>query len=166
MSYVNEIFTQPEWCSLHRHIQYVISKCDLRVFSLLMAHAVPPVETKALSGENSLCTSEDSMCHHVTLSHPFHSSQVFRTTPGCVTVGFPPCLTLVKPQNHLWSCWIGSWPVVNRQISLEFPFRVWSSLAAAGPTRWPLPQRSQLYWVAMFYFAVMQQDSRLQQLCG
>lgn len=32
---------------------YVISKCDLRVFSLLMAHAVPQVETKALSGENS-----------------------------------------------------------------------------------------------------------------
>lgn len=34
---------------------YVISKCDLRVFSLLMAHAVPLMETKALSGENSLC---------------------------------------------------------------------------------------------------------------
>ncbi len=105
------------------------------------------------------------MCHH-TLSLISSLPQVFRITPGCVTVGFPCCLTLVKLQKLLWSCWIASWLVVHHRILLEFPFRAWSSLAAAGPMWWPLLPRSQLCWVAMSYFAVKRQDTPPQHLRG
>ncbi len=72
------------------------------------------------------------LCHH-PLSLISSLPQVFRITPGCVTVGFPCCLTLVKLQKLLWSCWIASWLVVHHRILLEFPFRAWSSLAARRP---------------------------------
>ncbi len=105
------------------------------------------------------------MCHH-TLSLISSLPQVFKITPGCVTVGFPCCLTLVKLQKLLWSC-LDRFLACSAPPDLAgVPFQSVELTRCRRPYVVTSATKITACWVAMSYFAVKRQDTPPQHLRG